>query len=68
MASRPPNAFAGPVSNAMAAQAAPANNPYIDELIRKAQAAYPFIKQYNPLVSVGQGEGYAGDCITLKFQ
>jgi hypothetical protein len=32
---------------------------YEDELYKKAVAEYPFIQQHNPVVSLGQGMGYA---------
>ena len=32
---------------------------YIQNLLSQAQQAYPFLKQHNPLVVMGKGEGYA---------
>ena len=32
---------------------------YSQNLLDKAQAEYPFIKQHDPIVTVGDGEGYA---------
>ena len=35
------------------------NDFYIQNLLNQATAAYPFVKQHNPLVVMGKGEGYA---------
>ena len=32
---------------------------YSQNLLDKAQAEYPFIKQHNPIVTIGKGEGFA---------
>ena len=35
------------------------NDFYIQNLLAQATQAYPFVKQHNPLVVLGKGEGYA---------
>lgn len=35
------------------------NDFYIQNLLNQATAAYPFVKQHNPLVVMGKGDGYA---------
>lgn len=35
------------------------NDFYIQNLLNQATTAYPFVKQHNPLVVMGKGEGYA---------
>jgi hypothetical protein len=57
----PPNALAPTPVNALAALATDDSNsnPYIASLMRKAHEEYPFMKQHNPAVAMGTGEGYA---------
>jgi hypothetical protein len=57
----PNNALAPTSVNALAALATEDSNsnPYIASLMRKAHEEYPFIKQHNPAVTMGTGEGYA---------
>lgn len=35
------------------------NDFYVQNLLNQATTAYPFVKQHNPLVVLGKGEGYA---------
>ena len=35
------------------------SNPYLSSLMQRAQDEYPFIRSHNPMVVMGQGEGFA---------